>query len=166
MDDVSSTIIPTIAGRPGASDRSATATCRGKRRRAANRARAILLPDEGLRAWRTDLIAWTLAEGRSLGPDAATAVLGVLGERGGPGIAITDDLITELVWVDVLGWCNAHRVDAPTRLATTMHTIVDHLDARAALGPGSDSVGELHECIESAGGFDAPAPRSQRPPPA
>lgn len=108
-----------------------------------------------VRARRADLLRWALANGRSVDRDAASVIISVLHAMNGRRLLLTDELVTELVWIDAVQWCDHHGVDRPSGFATTMHTLVDFAFTSGWAHRNSDSTDELHAVIESVG---APEP--------
>ncbi len=130
-------------GRPGGARRSA-------------RSVAATAP---VRARRADLLRWALANGRSVDRDAVSVIVAILHSTGGRRVLLTDDLVTELVWIDAMHWCDDHGVDPPSGFATTMHALVDFAFASGWAHRNSDGADELHAVIEAVG---APAPDTRR----
>jgi hypothetical protein len=56
-----------------------------------------------------------------------------------------------LWWVDLSGWCTRRGVRTPDGLATTMLTLLAHLDATNGFAHGSDGLDDLEGAMESAG---------------
>lgn len=129
------------------------------------RARSVAALDRSLRALRLEVIEWGLAGGHPVGADAVSAVLATKAARAPEPMALfTEDVITELLWVDVHAWCAEHRIPAPPLVAATLHALIDLLAHERALVPGSDPVDVLHEAIDAAGGasIDQPAAGGDR----
>lgn len=142
------------AGRRHAAPRRARIARRaGRARSGGSRARDVARLDPELRARRRQLLAFALAEGRPVDPDAASAVLAAKAARWPePVELLDDDVVTELLWVDVFAWCGDHGVPPPSGVAATLHTWVDQLASAGRLAPASDPVVALHDAINAAGG--------------
>lgn len=65
---------------------------------------------------------------------------------------MTDDVISDLLWIDILAWCRAHQVDTPTRVPATLHALVDFLAETERLAPSADHPSDLHATIDAVGG--------------
>jgi hypothetical protein len=112
-----------------------------------------------VRARRADLLRWALANGRSVDRDSVSVIIAVLHARNGRRLLLTDDLVTELVWIDAVHWCETHCVDRPSGFATSMHALVDFAFSSGWAHRDSDLADELHAVIEAVG---APAPEVRR----
>jgi len=66
----------------------------------------------------------------------------------------TEDIVWQLLWVDVVSWCNGRNVPVPDQVAETLWFLVTHLDASDQLVPGSDPLAFLQSPLVAAGGLD------------
>ena len=108
------------------------------------------------RALRAEFLRWALVSGRSVDADAAAVATAVLDPMGREPVVLTDDLLTEVVWIDAALWCDDHAVDLPAEFASTLHALIDFSAAALLVHPNSDTVDHLHSAIVEAG---APTPR-------
>lgn len=115
------------------------------------RARRIAHLTPGASTLRLRATRWALANGRRMDFDALTVILAAKAEVPVPVNRWTEDDVWRLWWIDLSGWCALRGVRTPDGLATTMLTLLAHLDATDTFAPGSDSLDELEAAMESAG---------------
>lgn len=120
---------------------------RGDARR---RARDVVV-SAPVRARRSAFLRWALANGRRIDGDAASVIVAELHRHGTRRIRLTDDLLTELVWIDAVQWCDDHGVVRPDGFADTMHAMVDFAATSGWSHRDSDPVDELHAVIQAIG---------------
>ncbi len=102
-------------------------------------------------ALRLDVTRWALAAGQRVDYDALSAILAAKSEVPAPVRRWTEDDVWRLWWVDLSSWCSLRRVRTPDGLATTMLTVLRHLDATGSLAVGSDTLVDLEVAMESTG---------------
>jgi hypothetical protein len=118
---------------------------------------------------------WALAGGRALEPSAIEAVVGAAARPlTTPSVWTTDD-VEQLVWVDVLLWCDAAGRARPVGLGEALWWVLGHLADRGLIADGSDPLAALQMsvCEHTALGPDGRplvlrrrtrrAPRADRP---
>lgn len=123
------------------------------------------------RALYREVLQSALATQRSIDADALRVVLATKqATSGAPARAFSSTAIWQLMFVDVVAWCRNRKLDVPTRCATALIRIIEHLDMTNSFDDTSDSVEDLYEAIDDCtGGWvdDHPstptkAPRSLR----
>lgn len=127
-----------------------------RRRSDPRRARAVGTPP-ARRQLRLELWRWALCEGRSIDVDAGVVLSELLACDHDAPTLVTEERLTEVVWVDAVQWCNERGVRLPSGFASAVHTFVDFLAATGRLHPHSDPVDELHDLVDAVG-----APGSSR----
>lgn len=129
------------------------------RRPAGRAARDVAQLSPRARVVRGAVVRWALRVGRCCDFDALTVVLACADERGDP-TAFTEEGVWRMWWIELGEWCDRRGVPVPTRLASTMRVLFDHLDATDGFGPGSDPLDDLLEGMAGAGALwrDGPAP--------
>jgi hypothetical protein len=115
------------------------------------RARSIARLSPSASTLRLETTRWALAHGQRLDYDALSVILAAKAEVPVPVCRWTEDDVWRLWWVDLSGWCSQRRVRTPDGLATTMLALLRYLDAAASFAPGSDSLPELEDAMESTG---------------
>ncbi len=124
-----------------------------------SRARRIAILSPGASTLRLDTTRWALANNYRLDYDSLTVVLAAKADIGVPIKRWTEDDVWRLWWVDLSGWCSRRGLAVPDRLATTMQTLLCHLDATAGFAAGSDSIVDLIGAMRGAGAL-GPEPTS------
>jgi hypothetical protein len=115
------------------------------------RARRVAQLTPGASTLRLRATQWALANGRRLDYDALTVILSAKAEVPVPVWRWTEDDVWRLWWIDLSGWCTRRGVRTPDGLATTMLTLLAHLDDTNGFAHGSDSLDDLEAAMESAG---------------
>jgi hypothetical protein len=115
------------------------------------RARRVARLTPGASTLRLQATQWALANGRRLDYDALTVILSAKAEVPVPVCRWTEDDVWRLWWIDLSGWCTRRGVRTPDGLATTLLTLLAHLDATLGFSHGSDTLDDLEAAMESAG---------------
>lgn len=118
---------------------------------AAPRARRIAHLSPVASELRLATARWALANGRRIDYDALSVILAVMDHHGCGGRRWTEDDVWRLWWIDIGAWCAARGVATPDGLATSLLTLLAHLEATRGFAPGSDSRAELEQAMEAAG---------------
>lgn len=109
-----------------------------------------------LRRFRVEVLLWAFRERRPVDAAALVAVLGAKHARvDEPFAQWSRHTVRELLWVEVGQWCELHDISAPPSTATTMWTLLDHLDVTDGFGCGSDPLALLREPLLDSGGVNA-----------
>lgn len=119
---------------------------------AAPRARRMAHLSPAASELRLATTRWALANGHRVDYDALSVILAVMDDHSGSSVRRwTEDDIWRLWWIDIGAWCGARGVATPDGLATTLLTLLAHLDATRGFAPGSTSRAELEQAMEAAG---------------
>mgnify|MGYP001813167840 CR=1 FL=1 len=105
------------------------------------------------RALRRRVLAHSLQEGRPLSADAVTAVLAAKAWRDELPELYTEATVRELLWVDILVWCEAHELELPLDAPEALWSLLVVLHADGALHPRSDSLEVLRRPLLDCGGL-------------
>ncbi len=114
-----------------------------------------------------EVLQAALASQRSVDADALRVVLATKqATSGAPIRAFSSAAIWQLMFVDVVAWCGNRRLQVPTRCATALIRVIEHLDTTNTFDDLSDPVDDLYDAIdECTGGWvdDHPATPTKAP---
>src|SRR3954449_13059903 len=97
---------------------------------------------------------WAIAHGRTLSTPALAAILGAKTSRSEPIDRWTADTVCELLWTDIITWCQSRDAGCPERVAETLWTYLSFLADEDALASGSDVLPQLRAPLMAVGGLN------------
>ena len=97
---------------------------------------------------------WAIGHGRTLSTPALAAIVGAKLDRSEPFDVWTADVVSELLWTDIVTWCQGRGAACPQRVAETLWTYLTFLADEAAMAPGSDALAQLRAPLLAVGGLN------------
>jgi hypothetical protein len=103
----------------------------------------------GLRRHRQEVARWALEHGQPVDRDALAAIVGARSAMADGTVSVrwTEADVGSLLWSGVAGWCMAHGVRLPARVAPTLGTYLRFLSGHRLLSRDSDPMTVLRRAV-------------------
>ena len=98
------------------------------------------------------VLAHALASGTPLHPDAATVAVAAKRWRPEPFGYFDEETVAELLWVDMLAWCEAINTELPLDAGGALWHLISVLDSEGWIASHSAPVKRLLRLLQSQGG--------------
>ena len=115
-------------------------------------AKALLCPS--LRSLRSRTLSSSLSLGTPVRPDTVSVVLAAKADRFLEPVEVwLEETVRELLWVDVLAWCEHHDLELPLDVPEALWAVLRVLEADGLLGGDSDRIDTLRRPLLEFGGL-------------